>query len=243
MASPASSTTSTCSSSQSRALRRRMSVRMADTWSYSSNCWRTTDGSSCRCSPTWTNSASRSSSVASMLSASATARRARSNLAPRNDVARSSSTNSSDCWPELASHWSRVRPWACRRMAKSCRRCDISFEISGSGTSTSTSSASASLTFSRSDIWACILRTAVMRSARSSRSSAMVSNSDASAAHASSGSGSTRSLTSLRETTKCRPSSSGSGCSASKDSSSPADAPTRASSSSGTMPPEPTSYE
>ena len=45
-------------------------------------------------------------------------------------------------------------------MARSCRRCCISALTSASGTSSSTSSASASPTFSRSDIWACILRTA-----------------------------------------------------------------------------------
>ena len=170
--------------------------------------------------------------MASIDSAEATARRARSNLAAWAAVVRRVSTNSACSCPLFSSHWSSVRPWAWRRMAKSWRRCCISLLTRASGTSTSTSSASASLTFSRSDIWACILRTAVMRSARSSRSSASVSNSEASAAQASSGSGRTRSLTSLSETTKWRPSSSGSGCSASKSRSSPADAPTSASSSS-----------
>ncbi len=57
-------------------------------------------------------------------------------------------------------------------MARSCSRSCISWLISASGSSSVTRAARASPTFSRSTIWACALRTRVMRSARLARSSA-----------------------------------------------------------------------
>ena len=126
-------------------------------------------------------------------------------------------------------------------MARSCRRSCISWPIIGSGTSSVTSAASASPTFSRSAIWACALRTRVIRSARLARSSATVSNSDASDAHSSVSSGRTFSLTSLTVSSNCSSrSSSGSGWVAAKLRVAPASAPTSCSSTSGVMAPEPT---
>ena len=138
--------------------------------------------------------------MASISSASATARRARSTLTAWMAVARAAPRRTASvCWPELLEPRVEGRgpgpggAWRGPAGAATSRS-----TTSGSGTSRSTSSARASPTLSRSAIWACILRTVVMRvGAGRPRSSSSVSNSEASAAHSSVTSGRTRSLTSL----------------------------------------------
>ena len=254
---PSSSTISTRSSNQSNALRFLTSERTAGTCSARSNWRRTSLALRLSRSATWAYSCSRSSSVHSMPSASATARRARSTLTAVVAVSRRSATTSSGSLPDIAIHVSRFMPCASRRIERSWRRCCISWATRASGTSSSTSSARTSPVFSRSAICAWTFLIEVERSRRSAVSSSRVSNSDASLANSSSRSGRTRSLTSFTVTTNCSdgfssssssPSSSSSsatsgapGKAASNSREAPASAPTRCSSTSGRMPPEPTS--
>ena len=149
-----------------------MSERTAEIWPTRSKRSRTASTSWPTRSATASRSVWRSSSVHSMLSASATARRARSTFTAGRAVSRSSWLNVSGSVPVMARYCSSCMPWAWSRMARSCRRSCISWPISGSGSSSVTSAASASPTFSRSAIWACALRTRVIRSARLARSSA-----------------------------------------------------------------------
>ena len=134
-------------------------------------------------------------------SASATARSARSTLADISAASRSSAVSCSDVLPVMASHCSAVRPWAWSRRARSWARWFSSWPTSASGISASTRPARASPVRSRTAAWAWDLRTIADRSREvDSRSSAMVSNSEFSAAQASSASGSTRSRTLLTRT-------------------------------------------
>src|SRR4051812_23676791 len=224
---------------RSSALRSRRSTRRTS-WRPLSNTWRTaSSGSSSASSACSRIRSSISESVTSMPSWSATASSTSSRATESAASAPMRCTSSSALWPESWKYASALMPRLSRERPSPFSSSRVRASTSGPPTCTFEASTSVSTAAARNCVSASSSSTSRMRCSRSARSSSSVSNSLAARARSSSSGGSTFSLISFTSTVAfaAEPSA----CSNSTSFVSPADAPVSTRSISSTRRPEPSS--